>query len=120
MNQLTDILTKRFGVDAEALSAAERLKGEKGGHLGEILVQQKAISEAQLLEALSAQFEIPFWPKLPLNDIDTDVLANVPIQFLKKHWIVPLNCRKPLTALDCGLTPWTRPTRTTPCASPAA
>ena len=55
MSQMTDILTTRFGVDAEALSAAERLKGEKGGHLGEILVQQKAISEAQLLEALSAQ-----------------------------------------------------------------
>ena len=53
MNQLTDILTTRFGLDAEALSAAERLKGEKGGHLGEILVQQKAISEAQLLEALA-------------------------------------------------------------------
>ena len=103
MNQLTDILTTRFGVDAEALSAAERLKGEKGGHLGEILVQQKAISEAQLLEALSAQFDIPFWPKLPLNDIDTEMLAKVPIQFLKKHWIVPLSCRKPLTALDCGL-----------------
>ena len=102
MNQLADILTTRFGVDAEALSAAERLKGEKGGHLGEILVQQKTISEAQLLEALSAQFEIPFWPKLPLNDIDTDVV-KVPIQFLKKHWIVPLNCRKPMTALDCGL-----------------
>ncbi len=103
MTQLSEIIASRFNVDPAAFSAAEQFKTEKGGHLGEILVQQKAISEAQLLEALSAQFDIPFWPQLPLNDIDTALLDQVPIQFLKKHAMVPLNCRRPVSAVDCGL-----------------
>ncbi|RPJ75423.1 MAG: type II secretion system protein GspE [Desulfobacteraceae bacterium] len=103
MNQLADIITTRFGLDPAALSAARQFKAEKGGTLGEILLQQKAISETQLLEALSAQYDIPFWPKLPLNDIDPELLDRIPIQFLKKHSMVPLNCRRPISAVDCGL-----------------
>jgi len=105
MTQLTDILVSRHGLDSEAIASAERIRAEKGGHLGEILIQQKAISEAHLLEALSAQHGIPYWPKLPLNDIDAEVVSKVPIQFLKKHCLVPINCRRPLTAMDCGLSP---------------
>jgi general secretion pathway protein E len=103
MNPLSEIIASRFGIDPAALSGAYQHKSEKGGNVGEILVQQKAISEAQLLEALSAQYDIPFWPKLPLNDIDTELLDQVPIQFLKKHTMVPLNCRRPVSAVDCGL-----------------
>ncbi len=103
MSPLADILTTRYGIDSEALSAAERTKTEKGGQIGEILIQQKAITETQLLEAMSQQFDVPFWPKLPLNDIGADLVAKIPIQFLKKHTLVPLNCLRPLTALDCGL-----------------
>jgi general secretion pathway protein E len=103
MTPLANILSSRCGVDAEALAAAERAKAEKGGQLGEILLQQKAITETQLLNALSHQFGLPFWPKLPLNDIDVELVSKVPIQFLKKHSLVPLNYRRPLMAQDCGL-----------------
>jgi general secretion pathway protein E len=102
MTPLADILTSRFGVEAEALSAAERTRAEKGGQLGEILIQQKAITEPQLLEALSLQLDLPLWPKLPLNDIDAELVSKIPIQFLKKHSLVPLNYRRPLTAQECG------------------
>ncbi len=107
MTLLANILATRCGVDAEALAAAERTRSEKGGQLGEILLQQKAISERQLLEALGHQFDVPFWPKLPLNDIDADLVSKIPIQFLKKHSLVPLNYRRPLTARECGLEPAT-------------
>lgn len=43
-----------------------------------------------MLEALSIQYDIPFWPKLPLNNIGTDITHNVPMQFLKKYFMVPL------------------------------
>jgi general secretion pathway protein E len=103
MSPLTDILTTRFGLDPETLASAMRIQEDKGGQLGEILLQQKAVSEVQLVEALSVQYDIPYWPKLPLNDIDTELVTRVPIQFLKKHCMVPINCRRPVTAMDCGL-----------------
>jgi general secretion pathway protein E len=103
MTSLSDILAERCAVTPDMLAAADRIKAEKGGQIGEILVQQKAITEDQLLKALSAQFDIPYWPKLPLSDIDAGLVANIPIQFLKKHCLVPISCRKPPTAVDCGL-----------------
>jgi general secretion pathway protein E len=103
MSRLGEILTSRFALASEALAAAEQIKAEKGGQLGEILIQQKAISEAQLLEALGLIADIPFWRKLPLSDIDAELVSRLPIQFLKKHVLVPLNCRRPVTAAECGL-----------------
>jgi general secretion pathway protein E len=87
---LTQILKETFGVSEEDLKEAQKIKSEKGGHFGEILVAKKTITETQLLEALSALYGIPFWPDLPLDSFKTDFISQVPIQFLKKYVMVPL------------------------------
>jgi general secretion pathway protein E len=88
--RLADILEHKFGVAPEAYSDARRLALEKGVSVGEILVQRKVVSEHQLLEALSRQFGLPFWPNLPLENIGGAFVQRVPIQFLKKFLMVPL------------------------------
>ncbi len=87
---LTQILKETFGVSEEDLKEAQKIKTEKGGHFGEILVAKKIIAEKQLLEALSNQYDIPFWSELPLENFKTDFTNQVPIQFLKKYVMVPL------------------------------
>jgi len=87
---LTQVLKETFGVSEEDLKEAQKIKSEKGGHFGEILVAKKTITETQLLEALSALYGIPFWPDLPLDSFKTDFISQVPIQFLKKYVMVPL------------------------------
>ncbi|MBW2644031.1 MAG: type II secretion system ATPase GspE [Deltaproteobacteria bacterium] len=87
---LTQILKGTFGVSEEDLNEAQKIKTDKGGHFGEILVAKKIITEKQLLEALSIQYDIPFWPDLPLENFKTDFTSQVPIQFLKKYAMVPL------------------------------
>ncbi|KJS29383.1 MAG: general secretion pathway protein GspE [Desulfatitalea sp. BRH_c12] len=80
----------------DALSDARHLQQEKGGRLGDILVQRQAISETQLLEALSMQYEIPFWPELPMENImGSEFSKKVSIQFLKRHHMVPLSVPNP-------------------------
>ena len=86
----TQILRETFGVSEEDLKEAQKIKSEKGGRFGEILVAKKTITETQLLEALSVQYGIPFWPDLPLDSFKTDFISQVPIQFLKKYVMVPL------------------------------
>ncbi len=86
----TQILKETFGVSEEDLKEAQKIKTDKGGHFGEILVAKKIIAEKQLLEALSIQYDIPFWPDLPLDSFKTDFISQVPIQFLKKYVMVPL------------------------------
>ena len=87
---LTQILRETFGVSQENLNEAHKIKSEKGGRFGEILVSKKTVTEKQLLEALSIQYGIPFWPDLPLDSFKTDFISRVPIQFLKKYLMVPL------------------------------
>ena len=100
---LSQILTDNYHLDEEILAEARRLRDEKGGKLGDILVQQKHISESQLLEALSAQYDIPYWPVLPLENIESDFIEKVPIQYLKKYLMVPLEYENAITAANCGL-----------------
>ena len=85
VQQLSDILVADYGLNEEALAEAYRLREEKGGSIGEILVQQDDISETQLLEALGSQYDLPYWPLLPLDNIESDFTDKIPIQFLKKY-----------------------------------
>ena len=103
MNQLSQILTEHYGLSEDSLNEARQIKADKGGSLGQILVDQKHLSETQLLEALKAQYDLPFWPRLPFDHAGAEFTSKVPIQFLKKYVIVPFECRKPVTAADCGL-----------------
>jgi hypothetical protein len=58
--ELAHILKHQFALPDDTLSDARHIQQEKGGRLGDILVQRQAITETQLLEALSVQYEIPF------------------------------------------------------------
>jgi general secretion pathway protein E len=90
VKQLIHILKHDIGVSEADLSEALKTKEEKGGTVGEILIQRKIIKENQLLKALSIQYGIPFWEKLPLENIAKNFTQQVPIQFLKKYLMVPL------------------------------
>ena len=92
---LAHILKHRFEVSEEALSEAQRILAEKGGRLGDILVERQVISEIQMLEALGMRYEIPFWPELPMDHIGSDFSKKVSIQFLKRHFIVPMTIPSP-------------------------
>jgi general secretion pathway protein E len=105
IHRLTDILKDRFGLNEDHLNEAQKLRSETGHHIGHILVDQKNLSETQLLEALSIQYGMPFWTKLPFENTETDFTSKVSIQFLKKYNLVPLEYRQPISAKDCGLMP---------------
>ena len=100
------------------MSEAYRLKEEKGGSIGEILVQQNNISETQLLKALSNQYDLPFWPTLPLDNIESEFTEKIPIQFLKKYFMVPLEYLNPVKADNCGMVPPNTPDSERAVAAP--
>ena len=102
---LAEILVDNYGLNEEDLAEAQRLRQEKGGRLADILVQQKNISETQLMQALGIQYDLPYWPKLPLENIESEFTDVIPIQFLKKYFMVPLEYQNPITAAGCGLVP---------------
>lgn len=88
MRLLGEILSEVCGLSEDALQRALKIQAEKGGLLGEILLEQ-FIREADLLKALSIQFGLDFLPSLP-REINTDFTDKVPIQFLKRYKMVPI------------------------------
>ena len=89
-NRLFHILEKSFGVSENVFAEALNIKSDKGGHIGDILVNKNVVTERQLLEALSFLYDLPVWFDLPLDNIDFAFTRHIPIQFLKKYLMVPL------------------------------
>ncbi|HLG20181.1 MAG TPA: type II secretion system ATPase GspE [Bdellovibrionota bacterium] len=58
--------------------------------IGDILVRKKLITEDDLLNALSLQLGIPVDRQLTVEEVAQELIAKVPINFAKKHGIVPL------------------------------
>jgi general secretion pathway protein E len=87
---LAHILKHRFGVSDETISDTRNIQQTKGGRFVDLLVQRQIVSETQMLEALSMQYEIPFWPELPMETLGNDFARHVSIQFLKRHNMVPM------------------------------
>ena len=105
IQRLTEILKDKFGLNEDYLTEAQQVRSETGHHIGQVLVDQKNLSETQLLEALSIQYGMPFWSRLPFENTETDFTSKVSIQFLKKYNLVPLEYSQPVSAKDCGLMP---------------
>jgi general secretion pathway protein E len=91
---LGEILSEICGLPENQLRQALEIQQEKGGRLGEILVRRKVITEADLLNALSVQWDLPVSMTLPFEDLDTAFTHRTPIQFLKKFKLVPVITRE--------------------------
>jgi general secretion pathway protein E len=89
MKRIGEILVESFGLGQEAVEEALAEQAEKGGRLGEILVQQKKISEETLLRARSLQCGLDLKTTLPA-DPDPFFTDRVPIAFLKKFKMIPV------------------------------
>jgi len=88
--RIGEILLETSGLTGQGLEAALKIQEEKGGRIGEILIQQGAVTEAEFLDALGIQFHLPVLTTLPTRDIDTSFAEEIPIQFLRKHRMTPV------------------------------
>ncbi len=80
----------RAGVPEETLAEAVREFRGNGAGLLDILLQKKAITETGFLEAMSAHFHLPFCEELPTDQMNTDFTGRIPIHYLKRFRMVPL------------------------------
>lgn len=58
--------------------------------LGQVLVENDFVSEEEMLRALAQQLDLPYYERLPVNDIDPVLVDNIPIQFCRDNKILPI------------------------------
>lgn len=88
--ELSQILEEKFNVSPKTYSEARDLGREQNLKVSEVLIKKNVVTEAQFLQAVGEQYQMPFWPELPPTRLDSSFTSKVSIQFLKKNFMVPL------------------------------
>ncbi len=73
----------------EALDLQSQDKG-RGRRLGEILVEKKWITAADISQVLALQLDLSFVTELHPDNVPDEILRAVPIAFSRQHTIMPL------------------------------
>jgi len=87
--RLGDVLVEQGWLSPEALEEGLEAQAENGERLGQILVQQKKITEQELLNALALQLDLEVMESIDDKELRFDLVEQLPIQYLKKHEIFP-------------------------------
>jgi len=87
--RLGDVLVEQGWLSPEALEEGLEAQAENGERLGQILVQQKKITEPQLLNALALQLDLEVMESIDDKELRFYLVEQLPIQYLKKHEIFP-------------------------------
>ncbi len=88
---LGQILVERAVITEEQLKEALAIQRSEGSKkLGEVLIEKEFLSEDAMLRALAAQLDLPYYDRLPVNDIDPALVDNIPLQFCRDNRILPI------------------------------
>jgi general secretion pathway protein E len=84
------ILLETTSLTEEQLEQALVAHREKGIKLGEALVQLKFLRTEDILKALSIQLGLPYENRINPDDIPSELLTGLPINYAKKNEVLPL------------------------------
>jgi len=87
---LGQILVESQALSEEQLATALEQQKETQGKIGENLVENDMVSEEDMLRALAYQLDLPYYSRLPVNDIDPTLVDNIPIFFCRDNKILPV------------------------------
>lgn len=88
--QLGELLVERGVIDSQQLEKALSLQKEKGGLIGEILVEFGFAKEEDIAQSLTAQYGFPFLP-LSNYEIGPDVINIVPARVARQYVLIPID-----------------------------
>ncbi|MBI1861021.1 MAG: type II secretion system ATPase GspE [Deltaproteobacteria bacterium] len=88
--KIGQILLSHTSLTEAQLIEALTIQKEKGGRLGEILIQKKFLQPHEILVALGLQLGIPFLKEIDINHINPEWVAEIPIAYARQHEVLPI------------------------------
>jgi general secretion pathway protein E len=85
---LGNLLVRQGVVSADALEPLFSQQREKGTSLGELVVQSKLASEADLARALASECRLPFLERVDSDNVAAPLAARLPITYAKNHLVL--------------------------------
>ncbi|MCP4653373.1 MAG: hypothetical protein GY858_08350 [Candidatus Omnitrophica bacterium] len=87
---LGDILVEKSIITKTQLDEALEIQGEKGGLIGEVIVNLGFAKEEEIAQCLAHQYGFAFLP-LENYDISKEVIASVPKNVASHYCLIPLD-----------------------------
>jgi type IV pilus assembly protein PilB len=87
---LGELLLERGIISQSQLDHSLDVQREKGGLIGEILVDLGFVKEDDIAQALTAQYGFPYLP-LGNYDVDTDITSIIPGRVARQYLLVPID-----------------------------
>lgn len=88
--QLGELLLERGIINQRQLEKALQVQKEKGGLIGEILVELGFAKEEDIAQSLTAQYGFPYLP-LSNYEIDAEILDIVPSRVARQYLLIPVD-----------------------------
>jgi len=88
--EICDLLIKKKLVSEQDLDKARKACAEKGGNLGDILVDMRVVSRENLMTVISEEFGFPPL-KLSRLKIDPEILAVIPKKISATYQMLPIS-----------------------------
>lgn len=89
-SKLGEILINKGLITFDQLLQCFEEQKNSSKSIGEILIDKGFMKEADLMEGLSKQYNIPY-VKLSNYDINPDAVSKIPLDALKKYCVFPIN-----------------------------
>ncbi|MSQ82074.1 MAG: type II secretion system protein GspE [Myxococcales bacterium] len=84
------ILVARGFCTDEQVQSALLVQADRGGFLGELLVQQGSATKLQVLEGLGAQLDMPVQAKIEEETIDVSLVGPLSIGYARESEVLPI------------------------------
>lgn len=89
---LGQLLVENKTISETQLQEVLEEQREAGGNkkIGEILIDKEYVSQEDMLRTLAKQLDLPYYDRLPTNDIDPALVDSIPIQFCRDNKVLPI------------------------------
>lgn len=91
MSDLSTILLRDTALTQAQLDDALQMQRLEGGSLAEVLLEARLIPEEDILRAIAQDQGVEFIKKIEIDDIDADLIDDLPINYAKTHLILPMH-----------------------------
>jgi len=88
--QLGDLLVERNIISEHQLEKALAVQKERGGLIGELLVELGFAKEEDIAQSLTAQYGFPYLP-LSNYDINPEIINIVPGRVARQYLLIPID-----------------------------
>jgi type IV pilus assembly protein PilB len=88
--QLGELLIERGIIDKRQLDKGLLFQKERGGLIGEILVELGFAKEEDIAQALTAQYGFPYLP-LSNYEINSEVINIIPDRVARQYMLIPID-----------------------------